>query len=183
MIETEELESDGGNNSKFVNIYPDYTIVLKAGTGGSVSGGGTYVKGNNITLIATPSSGYIFDGWYENGEMLYGVSNEYEITVDSNRTLEARFKENDLQITGIEVFGTLAVGETISFTATATGGIQPWQWEFYIQSNNDSVYYDNAAIVNFFEWTPTVSGTYDVLAYVTDATGKKVSYTTQITIN
>lgn len=183
LIETEELESDGGNNSKFVNMYPDYTIVLNAGTGGSVSGGGTYVKGNNITLIATPSSGYIFDGWYENGEMLYGVSNEYEITVDSNRTLEARFKENDLQITGIEVFGTLAVGETISFTATATGGIQPWQWEFYIQSNNDSVYSDNAAIVNFFEWTPTVSGTYDVLAYVTDATGKRVSYTTQITIN
>lgn len=115
--------------------------------------------------------------------MLYGVSNEYEITVDSNRTLEARFKENDLQITGIEVFGTLAVGETISFTATATGGIQPWQWEFYIQSNNDSVYSDNAAIVNFFEWTPTVSGTYDILAYVTDATGKRVSYITQITIN
>lgn len=183
LIEAEELESDGGNNSKFVNIYPDYTIVLSAGTGGSVSGGGTYVKGNNITLIATPSTGYIFDGWYENGEMLYGISNEYEITVDSSRTLEARFKENDLQITGIEVFGTLAVGETISFTATATGGIQPWQWEFYIQSNNDSVYSDNAAIVNFFEWTPTVSGTYDVLAYVTDATGKRVSYTTQITIN
>ena len=136
-----------------------------------------------MSLVATPSSGYIFDGWYENGEKLYGISNEYEITVNSNRTLEARFSENDLQITGIEVFGTLAVGETISFTATATGGIQPWQWEFYIQCNNDFVYSDNAAIVNFFEWIPADSGTYTILAYVTDAAGKKVSFTTQITIN
>lgn len=183
LIETEELESDGGNNGEFVYLYPDYDVTLISGTGGSVSGGGTYIKGDNATLIATPSSGYIFDGWYENGERLYGISNEYEITIDSNRTLEARFKENDLQITGIEVFGTLAVGENISFTATATGGIQPWQWEFYIQSDNESVYSDNAAIVNFFEWTPTQSGTYDILTFVTDATGKKVSYTTQITIN
>ncbi len=183
LLETSELESNGGNNSEFIYLYPDYNITLMAESGGSVSGGGTYIKGNNVSLVATPSSGYIFDGWYENGEKLYGISNEYEITVNSNRTLEARFSENDLQITGIEVFGSLAVGETISFTATATGGIQPWQWEFYIQSNNDFVYSDNAAIVNFFEWIPADSGTYTILAYVTDATGKKVSFTTQITIN
>lgn len=183
LVETEELESDSGNNGEFVYLYPDYDITLTAGAGGSVSGGGTYIKGNSAILIATPASGYIFDGWYENGEMLYGVSNEYEITIDSNRTLEARFKENDLQILDIEIFGTLAVGENISFTASATGGIQPWQWEFYIQKDNESVYSDNAAIVNFFEWSPTQAGTYDVLAFVTDATGKRVSYTTQVVIS
>ncbi len=183
LLETNELESDGGNNSEFVKLYPDYTITLRSGIGGSVSGGGTYVKGNTVTLSATPLPGYVFDGWYESGEMLYGISNEYEITIDSNRTLEAHFKENDLQITDIEVFGTLAIGQTISFTATATGGVQPWEWEFYIQNNNEIVYSNDAAIVNFFEWTPTKAGTYNILAYVTDATGKRVSYTTQITIN
>lgn len=35
---------------------------------------------------------------------------------------------------------------------------------------------DNAAIVNFMEWTPSQSGTYDFLAFVTDATGKRISY-------
>lgn len=173
MIETEELESDCGNNSEFVYLYPDYDITLIAGTGGNVSGGGTYVKGDDAILIATPSSGYIFDGWYENGERLYGVSNECKITVDSNRTLEARFKKNDLQITDVEIFGTLSAGETISFTVSATGGVQPWQWEFYIQSDNEVVYSDNATIVNFTEWTPSQSGTYDFLAFVTDATGKE----------
>lgn len=59
MIETEELESDCGNNSEFVYLYPDYDITLIAGTGGNVSGGGTYVKGDDAILIATPSSGYI----------------------------------------------------------------------------------------------------------------------------
>lgn len=183
LIETEELESDCGNNSEFVYLYPDYDITLIAGTGGNVSGGGTYVKGDDAILIATPSSGYIFDGWYENGERLYGVSNECKITVDSNRTLEARFKENDLQITDVEIFGTLAAGETISFTVSATGGVQPWQWEFYIQSDNEVVYSDNAAIVNFMEWTPSQSGTYDFLAFVTDATGKRMSYRTQFVVS
>lgn len=183
LIETEELESNRGNNSEFVYLHPDYDITLIAGSGGNVSGGGTYVKGNDAILIATPLSGYIFDGWYENGELLYGVSNEYEITVDSNRTLEARFKENDLQITDVEIFGTLAAGETISFTVSATGGVQPWQWEFYIQSDNEVVYSDNAAIVNFMEWTPSQSGTYDFLAFVTDATGKRISYRTQFVVS
>ncbi len=105
------------------------------------------------------------------------------LTVDSNRTLEARFKENDLQITDVEIFGTLAAGETISFTVSATGGVQPWQWEFYIQSDNEVVYSDNAAIVNFMEWTPSQSGTYDFLAFVTDATGKRISYRTQFVVS
>ena len=62
LVETEELESDRGNNSEFVYLHPDYDITLIAGSGGNVSGSGTYVKGNDAILIATPLSGYIFDG-------------------------------------------------------------------------------------------------------------------------
>ncbi len=40
-----------------------YTITVKAGTGGTVSGGGTYYEGNTATLTATPSDGYSFVGW------------------------------------------------------------------------------------------------------------------------
>lgn len=54
LIETEELESDRGNNSEFVYLHPDYDITLIAGSGGNVSGSGTYVKGNDAILIATP---------------------------------------------------------------------------------------------------------------------------------
>ena len=72
---------------------------------------------------------------------------------------------------------------TISFTVSATGGVQPWQWEFYIQSDNEVVYSDNATIVNFTEWTPSQSGTYDFLAFVTDATGKRMSYRTQFVVS
>lgn len=41
---------------------------------------------------------------------------------------------------------------------------------------------NDMAIVNFFEWIPSEAGTYHVLAYVTDALGQRVSYTTTIII-
>lgn len=40
-----------------------YTITATAGTGGTVSGGGTYNYGAEVTLIAEPSAGYKFKRW------------------------------------------------------------------------------------------------------------------------
>lgn len=182
LVETDTVEANIGNNNKTVYVYPDFAINLTANTGGTVTGNGTYVKGETVTLVATPNQGYIFDGWYEDGHCLYEISEEYTVTVDSNRTLEARFKKNDLQITQLETFGSATVGETITFTATATGGVQPWQWEFYIKKDDTIIYSDATATVNFFEWTPEESGNYSILVYVTDATGRKVSHTISITI-
>ena len=182
LLETDTVETNIGNNSQTIYVYPDFSISLASSVGGTVTGSGLYAKGETATLIAIPNSGYIFDGWYENGQRLYGISEEYTVTVSENRTLEARFKMNDLQILGLETFGSEAVGEVITFTATAIGGIQPWQWEFYIKKNDTIVYSDSMATVDFFEWTPQESGEYNVLVYVTDATGKKVSHSISVTI-
>ena len=40
-----------------------YTLTVKAGAGGTVSGGGTYYEGDTATLTATPSDGYSFVKW------------------------------------------------------------------------------------------------------------------------
>ena len=182
-VETSESESNYGNNDKFVYIYPDYNITLNAGMGGSVSGGGIYEKDASVTLTATANAGYIFDGWYENNKLIHAVGNKYTISVDRNRNIEARFRPNDLQITYIEVFGMLEVGENISFTATASGGVQPWEWDFYVKLGEQQIYSNETSMVNFFEWTPSVAGTYTILAYVTDATGVRVSNSTQVVIS
>ena len=41
-----------------------YTLIVSASEGGSVStSGGTYEKGTEVTISATPNEGYHFIGW------------------------------------------------------------------------------------------------------------------------
>ena len=68
-----------------------YTITTTAGTGGTVSGGGTFASGDSVTLTATANANYTFDGWYESGIKISGAGATYTFTATANRTLEARF--------------------------------------------------------------------------------------------
>lgn len=94
----------GGNSSQFsgssqygfringqdwrfsVSFKKEYIISVSAGTGGSVSGGGTVLEGENCTVNASAYSGYSFEGWYE-GSTKVSSSASYTFTVSSNRTL------------------------------------------------------------------------------------------------
>ena len=182
-IESPAEESDYINNRRDVYVYPDYSINLTAGSGGTVNGAGTYIYNSIATLTAIAEPGYIFAGWYENGKLLDGLTDEYTFTVLSNRTIEARFIPNNLTITNIEIFGTPQPNDVLTFTATAEGGNQPYQWEFYIyKDNNDVCYSDSETSLDFFEWTPSEAGTYRVVANVTDASGFKATYTKEFTI-
>lgn len=74
---------------------PHYTITAKADpdAGGTVTGAGSKEEGSQCTLVATPKSGYVFDGWFENGQL---VSNNQTLTftVNADRTLVAQFAEH-----------------------------------------------------------------------------------------
>ena len=80
-----EVQTDG------TEIPIQYTITTTAGAGGSVTGGGNYNAGDTVTLIATPNSGYTFDGWYESGVKIVDAGATYSFEATANRTLEARF--------------------------------------------------------------------------------------------
>lgn len=166
-------ESNYNNNSHGISIQ---SIKLTSGTGGTVQGAGLYAGGTNIKLKAIPDAGFIFDGWYENGKKLYSCPSEYEFTIDSDRTLEARFISNNLSITDLDIFGTFGVGESLTFTATAEGGEDPYHWKFYIYKGEEICYSVNEATVNFFEWIPENTGEYRVDVSVTDTTGFKTTY-------
>lgn len=180
-IESGKEEFNYINNARIAYVYPDYSINVVSGSNGTVSGMGDYIYNSTATVTATPASGYIFAGWYENDKLLDGLSEEYSFTVFSNRTLEARFIPNNLSITNIEVFGDTKSESTLTFTATSEGGNQPYQWEFYIYKGEEVCYSSNT-LLNFFEWTPTEPGSYLVVANATDVSGFEVSYNKQFII-
>lgn len=180
-IASDEEEPNYVNNNHTTYVYPDYSINLISGVGGTVSGDGVYMYNSIATLTATPNPGYIFAGWYENGQLLDNLAAEYSFDVLSNRTLEAVFIPNNLTVTNTEIFGALETTNELIFTINTTGGNQPYQWEVFIYRNDVLCYSDNI-IVNFFEWTPTEVGDYSVVINVTDASNFVTSYTKQFTI-
>lgn len=58
--------------------------------GGTVSGDGEYKNGDKVTLIATPDSGYTFDGWYSDGVKV-SDSERYTFTANENSSFSAVF--------------------------------------------------------------------------------------------
>lgn len=182
LVETETEEADYGNNTYEAFVHPNCTIDVSAETGGTVLGSGTYMYSTEATLTATPADGYIFAGWYENGKLLDGLTEQYTFTVLSSRTMEAKFMPNDLTVTDVEIFGTLASGNTLTFTATAEGGNAPYQYEFYIYKGDELCYSDNQTLSNFCAWTPDSTGNYEVVVQVFDSTGFSATYTKEFTI-
>lgn len=74
-----------------------YTVTLTAGTGGTVSGGGTYESGKSVTVTATADDGYEFVGWFE-GTELVSAEASYTFTVTANVAYNATFAEiNELE--------------------------------------------------------------------------------------
>ena len=70
-----------------------YTISVSSNNTnyGSVSGGGSKLKGSSVTVTATPKTGYKFVRWIEGGSQV-STSASYTFIADKNRTLQAVFE-------------------------------------------------------------------------------------------
>ena len=67
-----------------------YTLTVTAGEGGSVTAGGTYDEGTDVTITATPSEGYEFVGWEGSEE----TTAELTVTLNSDVSLKAIFQSS-----------------------------------------------------------------------------------------
>ncbi len=123
-----------------VNVYtinaipdnPDY---------GTVEGGGDYPHGDEVTLVATPNTGYHFVEWTEDGEVVM-VGGEpagatYTFIAEEDRDLIAHFDLNVYTITAIpdnpdygtvEGGGDYPHGEEVSLVATPDTGYHFVEW-------------------------------------------------------
>ena len=73
--------------------YTKWAVTVNAEDGGSVSGGGTFEENTQVTVTATPNSGYHFVRWTENGAEV-STSASYSFTLTADRTLTAVFGRN-----------------------------------------------------------------------------------------
>ena len=115
-----------------------YTINLAANpsNGGTVSGSGTYTYGQSCTVSATPSTGYTFVNWRENGNHVTSQA-EYTFTVTDDRNLEAYFSAQSFTITvsaeptngGVVTGdGTYSFGQSCTIMAIANEGFEFVNW-------------------------------------------------------
>lgn len=59
--------------------------------GGTITGAGLYTIGSQVTLNATPNSGYLFDGWYNQSNVKVSSNREYQFTLTDDIELVAKF--------------------------------------------------------------------------------------------
>jgi hypothetical protein len=75
---------------------------------------------------------------------------------------------------------TAAVGEKITWTATAVGSEQPLQYYFILYKDGVKVKTRSYSTANTFSYTPTKAGSYKVRVYAKDAAGTKVYKTSAV---
>ena len=71
-----------------------YSVSLSATAGGTASGGGVFAANTQITVTATPDSGYWFQGWTEEDRQV-SASSAYTFTVTGDCALVAVFQRSD----------------------------------------------------------------------------------------
>lgn len=115
-----------------------YSFVTTAGSGGTVSPGGTYNAGTVVTVSATPDSTHDFTGW--SGDAA-GTSNPVGLTLDRNKSVQANF--------ALKLFG-LTTSATTGGTVTP-GGSYPYGTSVTISAAPDATH-------RFIGWAGDASG-------------------------
>ena len=153
--------------ANFTYVAPTYTVSVSANpaTGGTVTGGGTFIQGQSCTVVAAPNANYTFNNWTENGNVV-STNASYTFTVNANRTLVANFtyvapptnytvsvSANPLGAGTISGGGTYQEGASCTVTAT------PNQRYFFIN------WTENGNVVSSDEsYTFTVTGNRTLVA-------------------
>ena len=87
--------------ARFTSSTRHYTVSATANpsAGGTVSGSGSSYEWNSTaTVVASPSTGYHFVKWTDNGADA-GTATTYSITIDGNHTVVAEFERNSYTVT------------------------------------------------------------------------------------
>lgn len=164
--------SGGGSTTDSLTI----SVTANPSEGGTVSGGGKYLKGKTCVVAASANEGYVFSNWTENGTQV-STSVSYSFTVDADRTLVANFSVstgNNFTITAvaspeyggvISGSGTYQQGQTCTVTAIANEDYTFTNW-----TENDTQVSSDA------NYSFTVTGNRTLTAHFSANTGDVTSF-------
>ncbi len=156
-------------NAIFIdNSGTTYTITVEVNDSsmGTATGGGTYTAGEQITLVATPFSGYNFVNWTQEssfGTNVVGTDPSIIITVTGDKTFVANFEVGSGPVPTNPTVATNAASSIAQTTATLNATI----------TNPDNV----SISAKGFEWKATTGGTYTQIA----GTGTGNAFTANLT--
>ena len=104
----------------------DYTVNVTAETEGrgSVSGIGSYIMSDYVTLTASTDEHNLFLGWYENGELISEDAN-LSFVIKENRNLVAKFTENYVCECG-QTFENIEMQKSHSENCCAVTGVHTY---------------------------------------------------------
>lgn len=160
------LIENGGSQS--------YTISTSANpvAGGSTSGGGSFVTGQSVTVVATPNANWNFLNWTENGTPVSALAS-YTFTASANRTLVANFSMNQVTVstssnppTGGSTTGsgTYSINSQVTVNASPATG-----YEFVNWTENGNVVSTNPSYVFTVTGSVNLQANFSVLQYTVSA--------------
>ena len=94
-----KVEGDVMLTAKFEAATYSINARSESTSKGTVTGNGKYTHDEQVTLVATPKQGYVFEGWYENGYKISSAAATYQFLARGNRTLTAKFSKMTYTIT------------------------------------------------------------------------------------
>ena len=80
------------NVTIYARFTKAYTVTTKASGSGTVTGGGTYPDGTEVTLTAQPATDREFQGWYTPSGVLLSEDSSYKVTADGAQTMIGMFQ-------------------------------------------------------------------------------------------
>lgn len=139
------VSSDRSIDANFT--VADYTITLAAMPlqGGTVSGGGTFVWGTEVTVTAIPSDNYEFINWMSGSEII-STEPQFVVVLVSDSSLVAHFQSQqifyDVTVAAdpanggtVSGAGTFAQGTEVTVTAEPAENFEFLYWE----ENGDTI--------------------------------------------
>lgn len=130
------MNNDKNITATFQEITYQVQAQANPDAGGQISGTGIFTHGETVSLIATPSTGYSFVNWTENGNIV-SQNPEYSFTVTENRNLTAHFfiETYSVSITAdptsggsINGAGSYNSGENVTINAQPNAGYSFVNW-------------------------------------------------------
>lgn len=101
--------------------------------GGTTSGGGTVAVNSQVTVVATPNTGYDFVSWTVNGNVVSTLAS-YTLTVNSSVQLIANFQIKQFNVTAVanpSSAGTVTGSGVYPYNAMVTLSAAPFNgWNF-----------------------------------------------------